>query len=190
VGQAVRIAVDPNGKAWVVNSSGGIFRWIDTSWQNMPGKAIDIGIGSRGEVWVLDPNGTPFKWDGNNWRAIGGGGWRIAVDPNGNPIPIHVVEVPWPTIQVSNITVANGTLVDSDYQLGTAKKKPVVQLIDTHGFATDATVSPAGGLVAYRSAAQAGGKIVSAENAWKKFFLNLIFVRQVAAQHSSLAPQM
>lgn len=85
VGQAVRIAVDPNGKAWVVNSSGGIFRWIDTSWQNMPGKAIDIGIGARGEVWVLDPNGTPFKWDGNNWRPIGGGGWRIAVDPSGNP---------------------------------------------------------------------------------------------------------
>ena len=85
VGQAVRIAVDPNGKAWVVNSSGGIFRWIETSWQDMPGKAIDIGIGAKGEVWVLDPNGTPFKWDGNNWRAIGGGGWRIAVDPNGNP---------------------------------------------------------------------------------------------------------
>src|SRR5882757_3737075 len=35
------------------------------------------------------------------------------------------------------------------YQLATAKKKPVVQAIDTHGFATDATVSPAGGLVAY-----------------------------------------
>ena len=85
VGQAVRIAVDPNGKAWVVNSSGSIFRWIETSWQDMPGKAIDIGIGAKGEVWVLDVNGTPFKWDGNNWRAIGGGGWRIAVDPNGNP---------------------------------------------------------------------------------------------------------
>jgi hypothetical protein len=85
VGQAVRIAVDPNGKAWVVNSSGSIFRWIETSWQNMPGKAIDIGIGAKGEVWVLDPNGTPFKWDGNNWRPIGGGGWRIAVDPSGNP---------------------------------------------------------------------------------------------------------
>jgi hypothetical protein len=85
VGQAVRIAVDPNGKAWVVNSSGSIFRWIETSWQDMPGKAIDIGIGARGEVWVLDVNGSPFKWDGNNWRQIGGGGWRIAVDPSGNP---------------------------------------------------------------------------------------------------------
>src|SRR5438309_9860232 len=85
VGQAVRIAVDPNGKAWVVNSSGSIFRWIDTSWQDMPGKAIDIGIGARGEVWILEPNGSPSKWDGNNWRPIGGGGFRIAVDPSGNP---------------------------------------------------------------------------------------------------------
>jgi dipeptidyl-peptidase-4 len=35
------------------------------------------------------------------------------------------------------------------YQLATPKQKPVVQFIDTHGFATDATVSPAGGYVAY-----------------------------------------
>ena len=103
VGQAVRIAVDPNGKAWVVNSSGGIFRWIETSWQNMPGKAIDIGIGAKGEVWVLDPNGTPFKWDGNNWRPIGGGGWRIAVDPNGNP---------WVVNQGNQIWRWNGTSWD------------------------------------------------------------------------------
>src|SRR5450631_3680272 len=34
-------------------------------------------------------------------------------------------------------------------QLATKKHKAVVELIDTHGFATDATVSPAGGLVAY-----------------------------------------
>jgi dipeptidyl-peptidase-4 len=35
------------------------------------------------------------------------------------------------------------------YQLAKQKAKPVVELIDTHGFATDATVSPAGGYVAY-----------------------------------------
>jgi dipeptidyl-peptidase 4 len=35
------------------------------------------------------------------------------------------------------------------YQLSKKKAKPVVELIDTHGFATDATVSPAGGFVAY-----------------------------------------
>jgi dipeptidyl-peptidase 4 len=35
------------------------------------------------------------------------------------------------------------------YQLAKKKAQPVVELIDTHGFATDATVSPAGGYVAY-----------------------------------------
>jgi dipeptidyl-peptidase 4 len=35
------------------------------------------------------------------------------------------------------------------YQLAKKNAKPVVELIDTHGFATDATVSPAGGYVAY-----------------------------------------
>jgi len=85
VGAAVRIAVDPNGKAWVVKSSGSIFRWVEPSWQEMPGKAMDIGIGANGDVWVIDVNGSIFKWDGNNWRQIQGGGTRIAVDPLGNP---------------------------------------------------------------------------------------------------------
>jgi dipeptidyl-peptidase 4 len=35
------------------------------------------------------------------------------------------------------------------YQLAKPKAKPVVELIDTHGFATDATVSPTGGYIAY-----------------------------------------
>ncbi|HSZ09712.1 MAG TPA: S9 family peptidase [Steroidobacteraceae bacterium] len=35
------------------------------------------------------------------------------------------------------------------YQLAKPKIKPVVELIDTHGFVTDATVSPAGGYIAY-----------------------------------------
>jgi dipeptidyl-peptidase 4 len=35
------------------------------------------------------------------------------------------------------------------YQLAKKKAKAVVELIDTHGFATDATVSPAGGHLAY-----------------------------------------
>ena len=35
------------------------------------------------------------------------------------------------------------------YKLAKGKQKPVVEPIDTQGFATDATVSPAGGLVAY-----------------------------------------
>ncbi len=84
-GSGVRIAVDPNGRAWMVNTAGAISRWGESSWQEMPGKAIDIGIGANGDVWVLGSTGTPFKWDGNSWRQIEGVARRIAVDPSGNP---------------------------------------------------------------------------------------------------------
>jgi hypothetical protein len=84
-GGAWRIAVDPNGRPWVVNHGNQIWRWNGSSWDLMPGVAIDIGIGANGDVWVLGTTGIPHKWDGNNWRAIGGGAKRIAVDAVGNP---------------------------------------------------------------------------------------------------------
>ena len=52
-GAAVRIAVDPNGRAWVVNSGNAISRWTGSAWQQMPGAALDIGIGANGSVWVI-----------------------------------------------------------------------------------------------------------------------------------------
>ena len=42
------------------------------------------------------------------------------VDANGNPIPIYVTELPWPTVQASNIAVTNGTLAASNIPAGTA----------------------------------------------------------------------
>jgi hypothetical protein len=42
------------------------------------------------------------------------------VDASGNPIAVHVSEAPTPTVQVSNISVDNGTLAASDLGAGTA----------------------------------------------------------------------
>jgi hypothetical protein len=42
------------------------------------------------------------------------------VDENGAPITIDIFETPQPTIQVSDISVANGTLVSSDLPAGSA----------------------------------------------------------------------
>ena len=42
------------------------------------------------------------------------------VDPQGQPIPVYITEAPTPSVQVSNIAVANGTLYDSNYANGTA----------------------------------------------------------------------
>jgi hypothetical protein len=91
-GAAVRIDVDPNGNAWVVNSTHQIFRWTGSAWQQMNGGATDIGIGSNGAVWIIGTNRVGccdygiWKWDGGGgWQPVAGGAVRIAVDNQGNP---------------------------------------------------------------------------------------------------------
>ena len=48
-------------------------------------------------------------------------------------------------------------------------KKPAVEFIDTHGFATDATVSPAGGHVAYVMAVDTAGNAIVEEYNWSNY---------------------
>lgn len=90
-GAAVRIAVNPAGEAWVINSANQIFRWSNSSgaWAQMPGYATDIGIGGNGDVWVIGAgvvgNNSIYKWNGSGWTQIDGSAVRISVDPSGNP---------------------------------------------------------------------------------------------------------
>jgi hypothetical protein len=88
-GGAVRVAVDPSGQPWVVNSYGQIFRRTGTSWQLLPGLATDIGIGADGTAWVIGTNTVSgghgiYRWSGTTWNFIGGGAIRVAVDPHGS----------------------------------------------------------------------------------------------------------
>ena len=89
-GGAVRIAVDPSGNPWVVNSTGHIYHWVGNSWTSYPGLASDIGVGANGSVWIVGTNPVPggygiYRWSGSGWAAIPGGAVRIAVGPAGNP---------------------------------------------------------------------------------------------------------
>jgi peptidoglycan hydrolase-like protein with peptidoglycan-binding domain len=94
-GYAVRIAVDPSGVPWVVNSLGQIFKRTSNDpfsgyWAQRPGLANDIGIGFDGSVWVigLNPIGTNFgifKFNGTDWDQSDGFALRIAVGPGGEP---------------------------------------------------------------------------------------------------------
>lgn len=88
-GGATRVAVDPSGNAWVVDSYNAIRRWTGTTWVQMPGTATDIGIGADGSVWIVGATPTPggfivYRWNGASWSLIPGGAKRIAVDPAGN----------------------------------------------------------------------------------------------------------
>lgn len=89
-GGAVRVAVDPQGRPWVVNAAGEVLRFERGSWQRLPGLLSDIGIGANGAVWAVGvervEGGHPiYRWNGRDWDLVPGGAVRIDVDPRGNP---------------------------------------------------------------------------------------------------------
>jgi hypothetical protein len=100
-GGGVRIAVDGNGLAWVVNAHRDIYHATGDQptdpFRYVVGKAKDIG--ARGDsVWIIggDPaspygnavlvlTGDPYS-GANPWTTVGGAGTNIAVDDNGLPL--------------------------------------------------------------------------------------------------------
>jgi hypothetical protein len=87
-GGGVRIAVDPGGLPWIVNSERRIFRTTGSGWQLMPGLAFDIGVGSDGSVLIVGTNPVPggyslFRWNGSAWSLLPGGAIQVAAGPSG-----------------------------------------------------------------------------------------------------------
>ena len=90
-GGAERIAVDPQGNAWVVNSTQAIFRFDGSKWLTVNGTARDVGVGANGTVWVIGNNAEAGGYGiyrstdkGANWTKIPGSAVRVSVDPQGN----------------------------------------------------------------------------------------------------------
>ena len=92
---ASRIAVGPNGNAWVIDAVGRLFEYRGERrpWREhkMDSKdVIDIGVGANGEVWVIvgpvaEGGGQLLRYDGVEWRKHPGQATRIAVDRYGEP---------------------------------------------------------------------------------------------------------
>ena len=59
-GGAVRLAVDPDGKPWIVNDAGNILHWDGTAWHQLPGVARDIAIDESGTVWMVSGVASPI----------------------------------------------------------------------------------------------------------------------------------
>ena len=84
-GGATRIAVDPQGNAWAVNSMNSIFKYNGSVWTTMPGTAKDIGIGADGSVWITGANSSISSWNGSAWDLRTGQAEQISVAPSGKP---------------------------------------------------------------------------------------------------------
>jgi hypothetical protein len=89
-GAGVRIAVDPAGIPWIVNSIGEVWRYSSQDpengyWTWIPGTLSDIGIGGNGDVWAIAINSWVVKWNGTDWDTCDAMGVRIAVEHDGRP---------------------------------------------------------------------------------------------------------
>ena len=87
----MRIAADPTGIPWVVNSQGQVYhRGTNGQWQQafLGSNATDISIGGDGTVAIVSGSskGSPklVFADGKS-AVLPGGGNSVAVDPNGYP---------------------------------------------------------------------------------------------------------
>ncbi len=93
-GGAVRIAVNPSGRAWVINNADNVFEWTGSGWSfigAVTGK--DIAVSSGGTVFVMQPAKIFSKKPSDTtWSSIDGPSGktmlRISADLNGYPYVI------------------------------------------------------------------------------------------------------
>ena len=93
-GAAVKIAVDPSGNPWAINSLHQIYHLGATGWARFPGGATDISQGADGALWVIGTGATPggftiYHWTGAAWAKVGGAAVTVAVGPTGTPWVIN-----------------------------------------------------------------------------------------------------
>jgi len=100
-GEAMRIAVDGSGNAWVVNAQHNISRFNGSVFEQIPGAATDIGAGG-GKIWVIGVTRDHssyedkiYRWTGGMtgipWEQIPGEATRIAVDGSGNAWAVNAL---------------------------------------------------------------------------------------------------
>jgi tectonin-like protein len=84
-GYGVRVALEPDGDPWVVNSSNEIWRMVNGTFEKQPGEAKDIGVGGDGSVWIIGTDSNIYRWNQNDWQKVPGNGVAISVDQLGAP---------------------------------------------------------------------------------------------------------
>jgi peptidoglycan hydrolase-like protein with peptidoglycan-binding domain len=93
-GGAARIDVDINGKPWLVNDAGTIFRHVSFgNWEVVPGTAKDIAIAAYGQPWIIGGDDhvyamyeQPERREGTTVIANGLLGWDYTSSGTGRRI--------------------------------------------------------------------------------------------------------
>ena len=87
-GILARVAVDPFGLPWGINSQNKVFRIINSQWQEVQGvTANNIAIGSRGGIYITSLSDTIYRFNvitGRFEKVNRLFGQNLAVDPDGN----------------------------------------------------------------------------------------------------------
>lgn len=88
-GYGVRVAIDPEGGRWVVNSRGEIW---NPDGHKLPGCGRDIDIGCDGSIYIIVCDRVNSRDDGfvylcnrRDWENVGGYGVALSVDALGRP---------------------------------------------------------------------------------------------------------
>lgn len=173
-GIAVRLDVDPVGRAWVVNAAGQIFRYACAGWQLLPGGARDIGVGADGTVWIIGTDSNTYRFNGSQWDYLGGSGSRISVDAQGRPLVIGADKSVFvgsfpstPTALGDSCPLWYGLRSKLNAQFVTAENAGASPLIPNRGSAGAwefFDIQPRGGGL-FSIKANANKKFVTAENA-------------------------
>lgn len=88
-GIGITISVDPDGRPWIIDKKGHIFRKKGKNWQELPGTATDICAANFPLVYITGTDECEFgysifKWNEKEWKwnIIDGVGVKIAVEPD------------------------------------------------------------------------------------------------------------
>lgn len=89
-GEGLHLAIQADGKPWVVNNKDEIWRLTDQGFVRVAGAAKDIGISSRGHLWVVGNDREPFGFGlhelvERHWVKRAGSGTKVAVGDDGEP---------------------------------------------------------------------------------------------------------
>ena len=90
--KGTRIAVDPQGNAWVLDGDGGVKHWENGGWSDKPGRGTDIAVGANGDVWMVGWYTRPLRYGSQSEQprdlpldgiGLGGGRRRRGADCGG-----------------------------------------------------------------------------------------------------------